>query len=86
MKDIYGLTEAEAEVLGPRPAAQGLGERTGPRPPSRPVARPTPRVYRSISSRKFEGKGVPSPDSAFSTANSAIFSTAHGKCASLKLR
>jgi hypothetical protein len=28
---------------------------------------------------------VGSPDRAFSTANSAIFSTAHGKWASLKL-
>ena len=43
-------------------------------------------VYRSIKSRKLAGLGVPSPDNAFSTANSAIFSTAQGKCASLKLR
>src|SRR6185503_19284688 len=35
--------------------------------------------HRNMSSRKFGGRGVPSPDSAFSTANSAIFSTAHGK-------
>ena len=32
------------------------------------------------------GTGVPSPESAFSTANSAIFSTAHGKWASLSER
>ena len=47
---------------------------------------PTHLVYRSIRSRKFAGFGVPSPDKAFSTANSAIFSTAQGKCASLRLR
>ena len=35
---------------------------------------------------KSGGGGVPSEESAFSTANSAIFSTAHGKWASLRLR
>src|SRR5438093_1084948 len=44
------------------------------------------RSHLSINSRKFGGFGVPSPDSAFSTANSAIFSTAQGKWASFRLR
>ena len=41
-----------------------------------------------LSSKPFQSgvAGVASGDSAFSTANAAIFSTAHGKCASLRLR
>jgi len=44
------------------------------------------RLYRSIKLRKSGTDGVGSLDSAFSTANSAMRSTAQGKWASLRLR
>ena len=44
------------------------------------------RPQRSISARKSGVAGVGSFESAFSTANSAILSTAHGKWASFRLR
>ncbi len=47
---------------------------------------PVPVAYCRSSERQSGTVGVGSPDSAFSTAKSAIFSTAQGKCASFSER
>jgi len=81
-----------APVRGARPAPalrRGLRGLLRGRAPV--VAAPAPvarrrRDQRSIKPRKSGAGGVGSSESAFSTANSAMRSTAQGKCASLRLR
>ena len=80
------LRDAVPKPKSPRTSSARLCGRSAPAGSVLPGSATALTAYRSSSAFQSGGCGVGSLESAFSIANAAIFSTAHGKCASFRLR